>query len=163
MDFAPGSRVCCPVNSITKLSTIATRYTPKIVLQNNNHYYWRVRAVDPSKNAGVWNVGPQFSKTFDNVVPSVKDLRMLDNPTPGETFETDTPIVTWSRVPGASSYEVEVTKFAGGCQWSATSEHWKSRTSSNSWTPLGNAWSGTQPYTSPQNVATDTPALIVRS
>ena len=160
VDFAPGSRVCCPVNSITKLSTIATRYTPKIVLQNNNHYYWRVRAIDPNKNAGVWNVGPQFSKTFDNVLPSIQDLRMLDNPTPGDTFETDTPIVTWSRVPGASSYEVEVTRFAGGCQWSATSEHWKNVTSSTAWTPLGNAWSGSKPYSSTQNVSTDTPGLL---
>ena len=161
VDFAPGSWVCCPVNAITKLSTIGTRYTPKVALQNNNHYYWRVRAIDPSKNAGAWNVGPQFSKTFDNVVPSVKDLRMLDNPTPGDTFETDTPIVAWSRVPGASSYEVEVTKYAGGCQWSATSEHWKNVTSSTAWTPLGNGWSGTKPYTSTQNVSTDTPALVV--
>lgn len=160
VDFATGSRVCCPVDGITKLSTIATRYTPQIALQNNNHYYWRVRAIDPSKNAGVWNPGPQFSKTFDYVVPSIKDLRMLDNPVPSDTFETDTPIVTWSPVPGASSYEVEATRFVGGCQWSATSEHWKSVTASTAWTPLGNAWSGTKPFSSPRNVATDTPALV---
>lgn len=162
VDFAPGSKVCCNVNFITGLTTIASRFTPKIALQNNNQYYWRVRAIDPSKNAGAWNVGSQFSKTFDKIagVPSVTNLRMRDNPTPGDTFETDTPIVEWSRVPGASSYEVEVTRYAGGCQWSATSEHWKNLTTSTAWTPLGNGRSGTPPYTSTEPVATDTPGLV---
>jgi hypothetical protein len=162
VDFAPGSRVCCPVNLITKLSTIATRYTPKIALQNNNHYYWRVRAIDPSKNAGVWNVGPQFSKKFGTVAPSIKDLRMLDNPVPNDTFETDTPIVEWSPVPGASSYFVEVTRYAGGCQWSATTERWRSFTSSTAWTPLGSSFNGSKPWPSSSSVpvSTDTPSLV---
>jgi hypothetical protein len=163
VDFAPGSKVplaSIPVDPITKLTTIATRFTPKVALQNNNHYYWRVRAIDPSKNAGVWNVGPQFSKGFDNVLPSIKNLQMLDNPTPNETFETDTPIVTWSPVPGASSYLVEVTKFAGGCQWTSNMERWRSFTAATTWTPLGNTWNGVKPWESERPVNTDTPGMV---
>ena len=87
-DWAPGSKVCCDVNFITKVTTIGSTFTPTLVLPNN-YYYWRVRAVDPSRNAGVWNVGPEFFKSFDNVLPSVQDLRMVDNPFPTEAaFES---------------------------------------------------------------------------
>ena len=61
-DFAPGSRACCPVNLSTGLTTIGTSYSPAVVLQNNNRYYWRVRAIDANGNAGVWNVGPSSSR-----------------------------------------------------------------------------------------------------
>jgi hypothetical protein len=160
-DFAPGSWVCCPVNFITKVTTIATSYSPTIALPNNNSYYWRVRAVDSSKNTGVWNEGPPFLKSFDNVLPSVKNLRMLDNPFPSEgNFETSTPVVAWDPVPGASSYEVEVTPFAAGCQWSVNVSHWFSKTATTAWTPLGSGWNGIKPYQSPATVSTDIPALI---
>jgi hypothetical protein len=162
-DWAAGSKVCCDVNFITKVTTIGTTFTPKIVLPNN-FYYWRVRAVDPSRNAGVWNVGPEFFKSFDNVLPSVDDLRMLDNPFPTESaYETSTPIVAWDAVPGASAYEVEVTQFANGCQWTATLEHWKTRTATTSWTPLGSGWNGRKPYGSDIEqpfVSTDFPSLV---
>ena len=162
-DWAPGSKVCCDVNFITKVTTIGTTFTPKIVLPNN-YYYWRVRAVDPSRNAGIWNVGPEFFKSFDNVLPSVDDLRMLDNPFPTESaYETSTPIVAWDAVPGASAYEVEVTRFANGCQWTATLEHWKTRTATTSWTPLGSGWNGRKPYGSDIEqpfVSTDFPSLV---
>jgi hypothetical protein len=161
VDFAAGSRVCCPVDALTHLTTIGTTYSPTIVLQNNNAYYWRVRAVDASGNPGVWNVGPQFSKGFDNVAPTIKNLRMLDNPFPTEgDFETSTPIVKWDPVPGASAYEVEVTRHSGGCQWTANTEHWKNKTATTAWTPLGSGWNGIKPYESPLNVSTDIPNLI---
>jgi len=82
VDFAAGSRVCCSVDPLTHLTTIGTTYSPPIVMQNNNALYWRVRAVDASGNPGVWNAGPQFSKGFDNVNPTIKNLRMVDNPFP---------------------------------------------------------------------------------
>jgi hypothetical protein len=161
VDFAAGSWVCCSVNPITHLTTIGTTFSPTLVLPNNNAYYWRVRAVDASGNPGVWNVGPQFSKGFDTVVPSVTNLRMLDNPTPGEgPFETSTPTVNWDPVPGASAYEVEVTRYASGCQWTANTEHWKSRTATTAWTPLGWGWNGIKPFESPLNISTDIPALV---
>ena len=159
-DFAPGSSACCPVSSITKLTTIGTSYSPAVVLPNNNRYYWRVRAIDASGNAGMWNVGPEFSKGFDNQDPSIANLRMLDG-SPGEPdVATSTPVVTWDPVPGASSYEVEVTRFLGGCQWTATQEHWRSTTATTAWTPLGWGWNNQKPYQTSRNVATDTPFLV---
>ncbi|HEX2110139.1 MAG TPA: hypothetical protein VHF67_01185 [Gaiellaceae bacterium] len=160
-DFAPGSRVCCPVNPITGRTTIGTSYSPTLVLPNNNTYYWRVRALDASGNAGVWNQGPQFLKSFDNVLPSVQNLRMLDNPFPDEAnFETTTPIVAWDPVPGASAYEVEVVPYSGGCQWTSQHEHWKSTTATPYWTPLGAGWNRVKPYQNPLAVSTDVPVLV---
>ena len=161
-DFAPGSKVCCPVSSLTGRTTIATSYSPTLVLANNNTYYWRVRPLDASGNAGVWNDGPTFKKAFDDVGPSIKNLRMLDNPFPGDPdFETSTPIVAWDPVPGASSYEVEVVPHSGaGCQWSSTSEHWKSTTSATTWTPLGSGWNRVKPFQASLAVSSDTPAMV---
>ena len=42
-------------------------------------YYWRVRAVDADGNAGQWNVGPSFRKIFDDVTPTIPNLRLRDN------------------------------------------------------------------------------------
>jgi hypothetical protein len=163
--WAEGSKVCCPVNAITHLTTIGTTYSPPVVLENNNAYYWRVRAVDASGNPGVWNEGPQFSKGFDEVPPSVTNLRMLDNPSPSEgAFETSTPIVKWDPVPGASAYEVEVTRHTGsGCDWTPATmtEHWLSKTATTAWTPLGWAWGGGEPYQSDAlNPSSDLPGLV---
>ena len=62
IDFAPGSKVCC-----TQLTT-STSLSPTVVFRDNT-YYWRVRALDAVGNAGVWNRGPDFVKTFDKVPP----------------------------------------------------------------------------------------------
>jgi hypothetical protein len=160
-DFAPGSRVSTiPVNSVTGLTTIGTSYTPAVVLQNNR-YYWRVRAVDAAKNTGIWNEGPTFVKGFDNILPSVRNLRLTEDPAPAAwPVETFTPALEWDPVRGASSYEVEVTIHTDdGCQWTSPSEHWKSKTSTPAWTPLGWGWNNIKPYESPISVAWDIPQL----
>jgi hypothetical protein len=164
VDFASGSKVCCDVDFLTKVTTIGTTYTPAKVLENNNDYYWRVRAVDPSKNQGDWNVGPRFSKGFDNVLPSVRNLRMVDNPFPAEeAFETTTPIVAWDPVPGASAYRVEVVPWATDrCDWSAAfTQHWRNVTATPAWTPLGDSWNGSPPYSSSLPVSRDLPTLVL--
>jgi len=46
LDFAPGSRVCCPAMT-------GTKYSPPKVLDNNT-YYWRVRAIDARAHEGDW-------------------------------------------------------------------------------------------------------------
>lgn len=165
-EFAPGSKVCCAVNLATKVTTIGTKYTPAVALRNNT-YYWRVRAIDPSRNAGQWNEGASFFKSFDNLPPSVQNLRMLDNPSPSTGgFATATPIVVWDAVPGASAYAVEVTKYVdgAGCDWTATSEHWGQNgsltTTTTAWTPLGNGWNNVKPFASPLPVAWDVPSLV---
>ena len=159
VDFAPGSKVCC------NGTMIATSVSPTTVLLDNT-YYWRVRAIDPDGNAGVWNLGPSFVKTFDKGPPggpvpdtSIKNLHMRDNLSDDTTtadsdhdlsngYSTRAPVVAWDPVPGASSYEVQVADYsASACQW-ATADYIK-RTAVPEWTPLGLAagnpvvWAGT--------------------
>ena len=86
-DFSPGSRVCCVGVGFPK---IIAPTLPGAELKDNT-YYWRVRAIDAFGNAGSWNVGPSFVKTFDKVPPvpgtSVKNVRLRDNLSdPGATW-----------------------------------------------------------------------------
>ena len=155
-DFAPGSKVCCNGTSI------ATSLSP-VTLFKDNVYYWRVRALDPDGNAGVWNLGPSFTKTFDKVAPagpvvgtSIKNLHMRDNLVdPGTDedvaagYQTHVPVVTWDPVPGASSYEIQAAGWDGSaCLW-ALSPPYVKKTSVPSWTPLSSTsnnpviWQGT--------------------
>jgi hypothetical protein len=170
-DWAPGSKVCCdPLRFGSDVTTIGTSHAPPEQLDNNT-YYWRVRAIDPGGNAGVWNVGPTFVKTFANVpptpAPSVKNLRMRDNlgdaangadpATVAYPLTTGAPVVAWNPVPGASGYQVDVTRHVGGaCDWSyGGMEHWVKYTSTTAWTPLGSGWGGTKPYPDPLAVSND--------
>jgi hypothetical protein len=170
VDFAPGSKVCCTG------TTIATSLSPPKVFKNDT-YHWRVRALDPNGNAGVWNVGPVFQKTFDNVPPvtdpSIKNLHMRDNTndpgvdqdlgTPG--YQTQVPIVTWNPVPGASAYRVEVAPYdpsamPPACNWTATQHHWDVVTAVNAWTPLGESWNNVKPYADALQVANEFISLV---
>jgi len=166
VDFAPGSKVCCTN------PTIATSLSPTQVLKDNV-YYWRVRALDPDGNAGVWNAGESFTKTFDKVPPagpvtgtSIKNLRMRDNLVdpgtdllPGTTgYQTEVPVVRWDPVPGAASYEVQIADWTGGtCGW-ATSDYLK-KTSLPEWTPLAPA--GGNPVVWQGTLATDSPPGLI--
>jgi hypothetical protein len=172
--FAAGSKFCCTT------PTVGTVLTPTTVLQNNQ-YYWRVRAIDPDGNFGVWNYysdplgNPFFLKTFDTPVQdpndpttwSIPNLHMADNvswasdPTasgsdfdadPSNGYQTQVPIVTWDPVLGASAYEVDVRVFTGGaCSVSST---WDSMVATNAWTPLGPNPSG-NPWPSSHALAHD--------
>jgi hypothetical protein len=160
-DFAPGSKVCCSG------TTIATSLSPTGVLRDNT-YYWRVRAVDVDGNAGVWNVGPSFTKAFDKVPPvagtSIANVHLRDNATDDTVtadadhnlangYQTTVPVVSWNPVPGASSYEVQVAPWSGSaCNWAATPLYVK-RTAVTAWTPLGFTTANPTLFT---NVATDT-------
>jgi hypothetical protein len=157
--FAPSGKVCCTGTSI------ATSLSPTNVVLDNT-YYWRVRALDPEGNAGVWNYGTPFTKTFDKVTPvgpvtgtSIKNLHMRDNATDvtlaadedhdlSNGFSTHAPVVVWDRVPGASSYEVQIADYTGSaCLWGANA--YVKKTSVPAWTPFGHArgnpvtWGGT--------------------
>jgi hypothetical protein len=178
IDFAPGSKVCCTG------ATINTSLSPTLVLADNS-YYWRVRAIDMDGNAGVWNcygVQPDpcrtdllrtFTKTFDNVppttAPSIKNLHMRDNvnddPVAADQdgsgangYQTQMPVLSWDPVPGAASYQVDVTPFNGtGCVWSAppSQHHWTKDVALTAWTPLGTNWNLAKPYPDPHAVATE--------
>jgi hypothetical protein len=131
-DFPTGSKWCCTG------TTIGTSLAPTKVLANNS-YYWRVRAVDPRGNAGVWNYGSPFTKAFDNVTPAIPNLTVRDvngNALSGIP-STDTPLVTWDPVPGASRYELELAFWNGSyCEFSAGTRYHIS-TATTAWTPLG--------------------------
>jgi hypothetical protein len=166
VDFAPGSDVCC------NGTTVNTSLSPTIVFKSNT-FYWRVRAIDMDNHAGNWYVGPSFTKSFDNVppvtAPSIKNVHMRDNLNdPGTDdsadpgYQTQLPIVTWNAVPGASSYQVEVTPFDGSvCVWSAlpSSGHWINTTAVTAWTPLGTDWNHVKPYQDAHSVASDSVPL----
>jgi hypothetical protein len=148
-DFAPGSRVCCPIMT-------GTKYSPQRLLENDT-YYWRVRAIDVRGNQGQWVRGPDFTKTFDTVPPvAIKSIQNLhvrsadSDPhvyVPGYT--TSSPILVWSPVPGASAYEVIMVGYfpgGGGCDWSGQlGPRWDKTTAITAWTPLGTG-AGHEPY-----------------
>jgi hypothetical protein len=139
-DFAPGSKVCCD------MPLIGTSHSPTRPLPDNT-YYWRVRAVDVDGNVGVWNPSSadasRFEKVFDKAAalgrPSISGLHMRDDRNdPAPAGPTQTPLVVWDQVPGASSYLVEVTPHSGGiCDWTSLVEHWRVTTATTAWTPLG--------------------------
>ena len=161
-DFSPGSKVCCTG------TMIGASHAPTSMLKDNT-YYWRLRALDAFGNAGQWNLGAPFTKTFDKVPPvagpSIKNLRMRDHLSdPGSDldagtagYQTEVPILTWSPVPGASSYEVDVFPLEGGiCDWSDVgADHWRIKTAATSWTMLGSRFSGVKPYPDARPVSTD--------
>ena len=166
-DFTLGSKVCCSE------AIVGTSHAPTKLMRDNT-YYWRVRSLDAFGNAGVWNIGPSFTKTFDKVPPvtspSVKNVRMRDNLsdpgsdvdglTPG--YQTNVPIVTWDPVPGASSYEIDVFPFESGmCNWTSSgSDRWHSTTATNAWTPLGHSWNNIKPYADARQVAWEGRELV---
>ena len=52
----------------------ATSFAPSATLPNNT-YYWRVRGLDSQGQAGPWNNGPTFDKTYDQTaVPGPPNL-----------------------------------------------------------------------------------------
>jgi len=150
-DFAAGSKVCCSD------PTTGTSLSPTQLLANNTDlpggeegYHWRVRGIDLDGNAGQWNPGQSFRKAFDDVVPTVPSLRVRDNL--GNNLAlgatTDSPVVDWDPVPGASSYEVHavpwiegMTPGTGFCDWNASpGVSWGApapiATASTAWTAL---------------------------
>lgn len=154
-DFAVGSKVCCTED------VIGTSLSPKAVLPNNT-YYWRIRAVDLDRQAGQWNAGTPFRKTFDDVTPTVPNLHMRDNVSDPATdvdlttpalLDTENPIVRWDPVPGASSYDLQVAPFVDidpdpdkdvfACDWSNPA--WSGATAATAWTPLASSKSGETP------------------
>jgi hypothetical protein len=137
-DFASGSDV------IDQTGVVGDSYTPTQILPNETDLYWRVRALDANGDAGDWNVGQPFTESFDQTTPTIPNLQLVDqsgNPQAlGET--TSDPIVTWSPVPGASSYEVQVGGWAtGGCDFTDAKT---TNTSNTTWTviasPQSTAW-----------------------
>ncbi len=115
-EFTPGSRVFAGIANGTSIA-------PTLPLRNNT-YHWRFRAVDANANAGVWNVGAAFKKEFDDVTPTIRNVRIRDHDSAdlGGAPATTEPFFTWDPVPGATRYELQFTEFSpagsGFCDWS---------------------------------------------
>ena len=170
-DFPAGaSKVCCDSSDWP----ITTTFTPKETLPNNT-YYWRVRAINAHGEAGDWNEGPSFVKTFSNYPDlselGIKNLHMRDVSDPGTDvdlgtagYQTHLPIIAWDPIPGASSYQVNVGKYDAGidhCDFGdENSGRWLSNTASTYWTPLGSSPSS-KPFPSGPSPSADGRNLIV--
>lgn len=128
-------------------STAATSFAPTQTLPNNT-YYWRVRGVDPQGQAGPWNTGPAFDKTFDRTaLPGPPNLSVLDSKlapiAPGG--HVNEPVITWDTVPGARMYEVQVS-----CSGASSQVY---TTTNTAWTPLAQTGTnGTPPLFNSPNV-----------
>jgi hypothetical protein len=131
-DFPAGSQFCCTT------APTGTTLNPTQLLPNAKTLYWRMRAIDVRGDAGQWNVGQPFEEAFDQLNPTVPNLTLRDingNPlAPGSP--TQTPIVTWSPVPGASSYELQLTPYQpAGCDYTL-SPRYDISTATTAWTPF---------------------------
>jgi hypothetical protein len=135
-EFTPASRVFAGTAHGTSIA-------PTVHLVNNT-YQWRMRALDSDGNAGVWNVGPAFKQEFDDVTPTVRNIRIRDHDTAdlGASPTTTEPFFTWDPVAGATGYELQFTRYstvAGGfCDWS---RRFGDARSNRSAFTANNAWS----------------------
>jgi hypothetical protein len=143
--FAPGSR-----NLLA--GTNATQYAPKQTMPNNT-YYWRVRGVDPQGQAGPWNTGPSFDKTYDQTPDpqGPQNLRVYDTKLAGP-FATETtigavdqPVIMWDTVPGARAYQLSINCNSAGAATYTTAN--------TAWTPLATINGPPPPYLQSPNVS----------
>jgi hypothetical protein len=131
--FPPGSDWCCSDK------VLGNSLTPTQFLPNETTLYWRMRALDSAGDAGQWNTGQPFTESFDQLNPTIPNLTLRDVNGNGlaSGAGTQTPIVTWDAVPGASSYEVQVTPHQTlGCDWSSASIVLDVTTATTAWTPF---------------------------
>ena len=120
-DFPLGSDV------LDQTGLIGNSFTPTKILPNETTLYWRLRARDARGDAGSWNVGQPFVESFDLATPTIQNLRVV-NPSgddQGLGSSRQDPILTWSPVPGASSYTVKLESGTRGL--AATSATRRSR------------------------------------
>ncbi len=79
---------------------------PEILLPDGA-YWWRVRAVDAAGTQGVWSDVARVAKTWPNTITGT---RVSATPTgPSASFTALNPYLFWNPVPGAKSYDVQVS------------------------------------------------------
>jgi subtilisin family serine protease/Leucine-rich repeat (LRR) protein len=88
------------INEPNVVSSTYTAPTPLI----DARYYWRVQTVDAAGNKSGWTAAWSF---VVNTVPT--PLPMLVSPVNGAITNDTTPTLTWSAVPGALLYRVQVS------------------------------------------------------
>ena len=140
--YAPGSRLML-------LNTNATSLAPRQTLPNNT-YYWRVRGVDPQGQAGPWNNGPSFDKTYDQTPApqGPQNLRVLNTKLQpiADGGKVNEPVLEWNTVPGARAYEVSIS-----CNGATQPQVYT--TSNTAWTPFAQTTAGPPPFLDSPNVS----------
>jgi len=89
-------------NVVVDLTVKGTSYSPPVTLENAS-YFWRVRARDAASpaNLGTWSEEGQFTRAWQD---TPDPLAPAD--TVGSSVET--PTFTWTPIPHASHYEVQL-------------------------------------------------------
>lgn len=87
-------------NNLTDIYTRNTSYTPSVTLPNDVNYYWRVRVFSGSSISG-WSASRTFIKKW-----YIKPVLL----TPVNGYQNVRfPVFSWTPVPGASYYLVEIS------------------------------------------------------
>ncbi len=77
------------------------------ILLPDGAYWWRVRAVDAAGTDGLWSDVARVAKTWPN---QIAGTRLAATPNgPSASFTALNPYLFWNAVPGAKSYDVEVS------------------------------------------------------
>ena len=75
----PDRRASRPARGCCSARRPRRQFAPTKTLPNNT-YYWRVRGVDPQGQAGPWNNGPAFTKTYDETpLPGPPNLTVYNS------------------------------------------------------------------------------------
>lgn len=79
---------------------------PEVLLPDGS-YWWRVRAVDAAGTQGVWSDVARVAKTWPN---QISGTRVAATPAgAAASFTALNPYLFWNPVPGAKSYDVQVS------------------------------------------------------
>jgi hypothetical protein len=79
---------------------------PEILLPDGA-YWWRVRAVDAAGTEGIWSDVARVAKVWPN---QIAGTRLTATPNgPSASFTALNPYLFWNPVPGAQTYDVEVS------------------------------------------------------
>ncbi len=94
--FSPGNT--------TTVTTRNTTYTPLVAMPNDKNYFWRVK-VQSGLSISNWSVIRQFQKQW-----YIKPVLL----TPVDGYQHQRfPLYSWTPVPGASYYKIEISAFSG--------------------------------------------------
>jgi hypothetical protein len=90
--------------NLTQIDTRNSSYTPTTTLPNDVNYYWRVR-VHSGDSISDWTPSWTFIKRWD-----IKPILL----TPTNNYQHQRfPVFSWTPVPGASYYKVEISLYPG--------------------------------------------------
>ena len=157
MNFSPGTFITCYTNHTTFTPQYTVNQSSQAIFSWNDPncdqspsepapggvWWWRVRGIDdPSGVLGIYSDRKSF--TYSPLVDSTGGLTLL---APAEGATVAVPTLSWTAVPGASSYSVKIWDKNG-------TKVWDTSTYALSWTPPTALVAANNPFT--WRVAADT-------